>query len=800
MQRPAANAVSHNAAAERRGRTRRRGRGAALHLVQWGALLSLLASFLLWGFFVVDSAGQAAVQALGENLPEAPVAVLAAPRVLEVGQPASLDAIERELRALGYRLVPRTPREPGEYQRLATGLSCYRRAYIGATGEAPEEFVHATIAEGAVAALSTSDGRPLSSFVMEPVLLGAFRGPLLEERRPLPLARFPQRLIQAVMAAEDARFLRHRGIDFRAIGRALWADLRGGKVLQGGSTITQQVIKNRLVGSERTWLRKAHEALLAAYVEGKVSKERLLEIYLNEVYLGQRGAVSVVGMPAGAAHYFGKNLDDLSLQQMALLAGLIASPGRFEPRRDPQAARERLRWVLRRMADLGYIDAAEAEAAGRAPLGLAPLEDPLDSAGDVLDAVRRELEVRGLSPRPGRERVPIHTTIDVELQAAARRGLDETLADLERAVPSRAPLEGAVVILRPATGEVLALVGGRQGVRGGFHRALDAHRQPGSAFKPFVALAAFASGAFLPSTIVDDSPLAVMTAQGPWTPRDFDGEFRGPVSVRRALEESLNVPMARVGIAVGPEQVVRWARRVGVAGRLPAEPALALGAGEATPLEMATAYATLANLGTKPGVTLVAGATLGPAGASIPLSGPARPAPAAAPPDACWMVLDALSGVVPRGTGRALAGVLQDARVAAKTGTTQDGRDAWFALITGDAVVIVYIGRDDDRPADLVGAGAALPVARRIVAEARPRILAPLPGPPEGLTLVEVDPETGGRAGSRCPTRVMEVFRVGDEPKACPKHASFFRRLWRRLSGEKDTPPAAGQRPGGGRR
>lgn len=202
-------------------------------LVQWVALAALLASFAAWGYFVVGSAGQAAVRALGENPAEAPVEVLAAPRVLEVGQPASLDALERELRTLGYRAVPRTPRDPGEYQRLETSLAVVRRAYLGPAGETSNDFVRATIVDGVVISLSSSDGKSVATFVMEPVRLGAFRGPVLEERRPLALSRFPRRLIQAVMAAEDARFLQHRGLDPQAIGRALWADLQGGKVVQG---------------------------------------------------------------------------------------------------------------------------------------------------------------------------------------------------------------------------------------------------------------------------------------------------------------------------------------------------------------------------------------------------------------------------------------------------------------------------------------------------------------------------------------------------------------------------------------
>ncbi|MCE5245647.1 transglycosylase domain-containing protein [bacterium] len=770
----------------RRGRKARSSGGFAVRLLAAGALA---ASLLVWGWMILDNAGKVAAAILREDPGDLPVELLAAPRALVPGQAADADELERELRSLSYRPVARTPRDPGEYRRSGATLEVYRRAHVGPRGPVDEGFARVGFDAGRVASLAAADGRALDAFALEPVRLGAFRGPVLAERRPLPLSAYPRRLIQAVMAAEDSRFLQHRGVDPVGLLRAAWTDLRGGQ-MQGGSTITQQVIKNRVVGRERTLARKAHEALLAAYVERKITKERLLEIYLNEVYLGQRGAVSVVGMPAGALHYFGRNVDDLALNQEAMLAGMIASPGRFDPRRDPREAQARMARILARMRELGYITPMEEQAAAAAPLGVAPLSDPLDPAGDVLDAARRELVARGWEPRPGKARAMVFTTVDVELQAAARRALDEGLTELEAKEPSRAPLEGAVVIVRPRTGEVLALVGGRRGVRGGFHRALDARRQPGSAFKPFVALAAFGVGAFSPSSVVSDTPLAVPTAAGEWRPSNYDHQFRGPVTVRQALEQSLNVPMARVGLAVGPATVVEWAHRAGLEGHLPAQPALALGAGEVTPLDLAAGYATIAALGERRPPSLVASARTGEAGSTIPLVRVA-PAERTLPADACYMVLDALTGVVERGTAKELAPLLQGARVAGKTGTTQDGRDAWFVLASGDAVVVVYIGRDDDKPAKLTGAGAAVPVVKRLIESVGPRLLSELPAAPEGMHQVEVCAETGGKATPRCPTKVLENFKEGTEPPPCAKHASPLKKLWNKIVGKSS--PAAGK-------
>ncbi len=778
MAQTAQDAPRRNAGSRRKG-----GRAGGARFVQWGALVLLVSSFVLWGSFVVKGAGEIAAAVLGEDPGDAPVDVLAAPRVLHPGGSVARDALERELRSLGYRAVDHTAREPGDYRFTGDLFEVYRRAHPGPAGDVPEAFVRVRIEDGRILSLQRADGTDLQAFALEPVRLGAFRGPGLEERRPLPLAKFPPRLIQAVMAAEDSRFLTHRGVDPRGIARALWNDVRGAGPMQGGSTITQQVIKNRVVGHERTIMRKAHEAVLAAYVEGRVSKERLLEIYLNEIYLGQRGSVSVMGMPAGALHYFGKNVADLGLQQCAMLAGMIASPGRFDPRRSPESARARMQWVLSRMRELGYVDAAEAQAAGSAPFGLAPLEVPLDPGGDVLDAVRRDAIARGWEPQPSRRRALVHTTLDVELQAAARRALDEALTELEAKEPSRAPLEGAVVIENPRSGEILALVGGRRGVRGGFHRALDARRQPGSAFKPLVAAGAFESGKFAPSSVLDDEPLAVATARGTWTPENYDHQFRGAVTLRQALEQSLNVPVARVGLEIGPAAIVDAAHRAGIGGTLPAQPSIALGAGEVTPLDLATAYATLAALGTRHAPVLLRSVRTAAGEDPVHLAKTGDPV-AAFTPETCWLVLDCLSGVIERGTGKELLAVTGGVRVAGKTGTTQEGRDAWFGLLTGQAVVVVYVGRDDDKPAKLTGAGAALPVVKRLLAEAGPRLLAPLPERPAGLIAVEIDPETGGVATKRCPSRVTEVFPVDHQPDPCKKHMSALKRFWNRLRGK----------------
>lgn len=744
---------------------------------------ALVVAALVWAGLALEAAAQEAVAALERDLEGAPAVVYAAPRVLRPGEPAPRAELRAELLAAGYRQTDGPPRDPGGFRLTREGLTIHRRAWRGPDGVVPAKWAEVALEGGLVRSLIDAHGRRMDAFTCEPVPVGAFHGRVLQEREPLPLEVFPQRLVQAVLAAEDARFLDHHGIDPIGIARAAWYDLTRDGPLQGGSTITQQVLKNRHLGSQRTLGRKLREAVLAPWVEWKLGKPHVLEIYLNEIYLGQQGPVSILGLPAAAQHYFGKPVADLELDEMALLAGMISSPGRYHPRRHPERAIARRNRVLASMVERGFIAEVEREAAAARPLRLAPGGRRLDPGGDLLDAVRRELTRRGWEPEPGPRPRRIATTIELPVQRAARRALSETLEQLERDAPGRAPLEGAVVVLRPASGAIAALVGGRRGARGELNRALDARRQPGSAFKPFVALAAVHELGWLPSTTVEDAPLRVGEGEDAWVPRNADGRFRGEVTLREALERSLNVPMARAGLKVGPERIARLARSAGIDAALPEAPSLALGSGEVSPLQLASGYQTLASLGRHREPFLVRGAGIGGAGAGsgvgvggepIPLD-PVGPARRVVPAADAFLVLDALAGVVERGTGRALEPALSGWRVAAKTGTSQDGRDGWFALACPRSVVVAWIGRDDGRPAGLSGPGAALHVVRRLVERRPAELLAPLPDPPEALQIAYVDRDEGCAWDRPRQGAERRLVRAGEEPPACR------RSLWRRL-------------------
>ncbi len=741
------------------------------------ATFALLSCAALWLVFVLVGEGESALRSLSKGADGAPVEVLAAPRVLAVSRALELGFLAEELGAAGYRRREQSAREPGDFVVAGERFEIYRRAFEGVHGPQGAAYVRGRAPGGRIRQLESADGTALAAFTLEALPLGAFQGAVQQDRRPLALDEFPETLVRAVLAAEDARFFEHGGVDPRGILRAAWADLRRGELAQGGSTITQQVIKNRVVGAERSLFRKLREAWLALYVERHVSKERLLEIYLNEIYLGQRGSVSVLGMPAAARHYFGRDVTSLRVEEMALLAGMIASPGRFDPWRNPERALARRAWVLGRMQTLGELDEIEAGAAGARPLALATPSSSFDPAGDILDAVRRELELRNWDPQPSAVPGRVFTSIEPALQRSARRALDRTLRELEARVPSRAPLEGAVVVLRPTTGEIAALVGGRRGARGAFHRALDARRQPGSAFKPFVAVAAFEAGGWSPASGLADEPLQV----GKWRPKNYDGRFRGAVTLRQSLEESLNVPMARLGVHVGAPAIADAARRAGVQSPMPESPSLALGSGELSPLELARAYATLAAGGRRRDAVLVRGARR--LSAESDRLAPAPLDERTIDPAVAWLTLDALRGSARRGTAKGLSGVLGGVSVAAKTGTSQDGRDAWCVLVTGRAVVVVWVGRDDAKPARLGGARAALPVIRRMLASAPTSLLAELPEPPGGVVRVPYDRGRACQARRASEEAPLESFLVAERPELCER-PSFIRRIFGRKDRE----------------
>jgi len=584
------------------------------------------------------------------------------------------------------------------------------------------------------------------------IAIGAIDGPV-EERYPVRLADVPGQLVQAILAVEDQRFYQHHGIDVRRIFGALVADVRAGGLAQGGSTLTQQLAKNLFLTASRTPLRKLREAAMASVLEMRYNKATILEAYLNEIYLGQDGARAIHGVGAASRYYFGKNVQHLTLAESALLAATINAPNHNAPNRHPDVARQRRDLVLQLMVDQHRVTSAAAEEATRMPVSTrvhpATTLDGRNFRDATIAAVARHLPSRGEA---------VYTTLDASLQRAAEHAVERGLGRLRDS-----GAQAALVAIDPRSGEVLAMVGGRDYGASQFNRATSAYRQPGSAFKPVVALAALErtgdhAPAFTLASVVNDEPLRVETPSGPWEPVDYDGEFRGPVTLREAMEQSLNVPFARIGLAVGPRQIVATARRLGITSALDAVPSLALGSSGVTLMELVRAYGVLAAGGDlAPARTVLGYARYGDTAKVAASASPTR----VIDPAVAYLVTSTLEGVITRGTARALSVQGHDNAIAGKTGTSSNWRDAWFVAYSTSLVVGVWVGYDDGRSLHLTGASAALPIVARFLAEGTTEDdWTPFDVPP-GITEA---PTAGGDGAWRSDCGAREVFLTGTEP------------------------------------
>ena len=512
---------------------------------------------------------------------------------------------------------------------------------------------------------------------------------------PLRLANMPQSLPAAAVSVEDRRFWSHPGIDLVGIGRAIWVNLRSGRLVQGGSTITQQVAKTLFLTNARTARRKVQELLLTLWLEQTFTKKEILEIWLNRVYLG----AGAWGVDAAARIYFGSSARNLNLWQSAVLAGLPRAPSRFNPRVDPSAAAARGREVLAAMADTGAITLAEAEAAGRQiafPSRPAAAGWFADWIADTSQAVI-----------PPNADAVLQTTLDARLQGIAETRLAAMLDGPGAAAEAG---QGAVIMLDGATGAVRAMVGGRDYRTSPYNRAVAARRQPGSAFKPIVWLAALEQGSHPDDTILD-APIRI----GNWSPQNFDKTFHGEVTLETALAQSLNTAAIRLAQqSGGPRDIAAVAREVGIMSPLPADLSVALGTGEVGLLELSAAYATIFN-----GGRLVTPIGLASARADRrPIPVPRSSLQRVIDPGVSAEMVRMLTAVVQRGSGRAAA--IPGRFVAGKTGTTQDFRDAWFIGAVGTTIIGVWLGNDDAQPMRGV-TGSSLPAQlfRQIGAEVR---------------------------------------------------------------------------------
>ena len=699
--------------------------------------------------------------------------VFARPFELQRGQSVSPRQLIDRLNDLGYSHRERSE-EPGQFTVGRNTL-----VLIPRDGERKGQVVRVVFAtpRGKTAEPQSIERLelPPSKKTVERVRLDA---PLItalittsrSKRRDVPLQVIPTRMVQAVLAIEDRRYYDHHGIDPFGIARAIFRNIFGeSEYLVGGSTVTQQLVKNTFLTPEKTPKRKMTEWFMSIALERRLSKDQILELYLNDVSLGQRGSFAIHGVAEAARLFFAKDITNVSLTEAATIAGVIQSPSRLSPFNNPDRAKDRRNVVLRSMADAGYISEDAAARASKEPLVMA--QRALEAeAPYFVDFISQELQDKYKSVGT----VDVYTTLDLHLQRLAQDAMREGLTRVDELLKRRRRRpQAALIAIDPRNGEILAFVGGRSYNQSQYNRAVSARRQPGSVFKPFVYLAAFehanSEGVHdvTPATVVLDEPTAFTFNDQTWTPNNYEGEYDGPITLRRALALSRNIATVKVAEAAGYGEVAALWKRVGAGTPPRPYPSIALGVFEASPYEIATAYTIFPNGGTikplKPITRLVAGGNDLRVQAMAPRT--------IARPDTTFLVTNMMRSVLNEGTaaGARAAGFSLDA--AGKTGTTNDLRDAWFVGFTPELLTVVWVGLDDNQPLGLSGTQAALPIWTSFMTRALAGRASISFTVPDGVNFADIDRDTGKIAAAGCPRVFREAFLAGTEPtEVCQLH------------------------------
>lgn len=620
----------------------------------------------------------------------------------------------------------------------------------------------------------------------------------LERRTLIKLGEIPESVQDAFVITEDKRFYEHSGIDWVRVPGAMLRNIRAGGWAQGFSTITMQLARNvfpERISREKSLVRKLKEAKVARAIEAKYSKAKILELYLNQIYLGN----GAYGVETAAQRYFGKSARDLNLAEAATLAALPKAPERYNPRRYPDRAVQRRNLVIELMRQAGVVSDADASLAKAYPLQLATRVESGETAPYFVEWIRQQLDEH-FGKRLYEQGLKVYTTLDLDMQSAAERAMEQQLRSIEAGRWGKFPhqsyeqyiaknvagdenatnspyLQGAFVALDPRTGAVRAMVGGRDFYDSKFNRATQALRQPGSTFKPIVYATAVMNGR-PPSYIVDDSPLSVPQGGSDWTPQNYDGKFDGPIPMRRALYESRNIPAIKVGMEMGEQAVISTARSFGITTPIPPYPSINIGAADVYPLEMVAAYTPFATLG----VRSTPNAILKVENQKQEiLWAPSPTKVSVMSPEEAWIMVDMMKDVVNRGTASgAVRGGGFYLPAGGKTGTTNDGTDVWFIGYTTDLVAGVWMGFDKPKKikANAQGGQLAGPAWTAFMREVYRRKPASPDWPrPEGITGREIDVTTGLLATPYCPRSLVttEVFLPGTEPvRECDKHFSPY--------------------------
>ncbi|WP_312342239.1 penicillin-binding protein 1B [Stutzerimonas nitrititolerans] len=744
-----------------RTRSKRRS-GPARPWLGWLLKLSIVALVLLAGMAIyLDAVVQEKFSGKRWTIP---AKVYARPLELFVGQKLDKDDFLAELGALGYRRENAVS-GPGGVSVAGSNVELHTRGFQFYEGAEESRRLRVRFSGDFVAGLSAVGGGELPVARLEPVTIGGLYPAHNEDRILIKLDQAPPYLIETLVAVEDREFFEHFGVSPKSIARAVWVNLTAGQVRQGGSTLTQQLVKNFYLTNERSLSRKATEAMMAVLLELHYDKQEILEAYLNEVFLGQDGRRAVHGFGLASQYFFGQPLAELKLHHVALLVGMVKGPTYYNPRRHPERALNRRNLIIDLLAEQQVITPEEAAAAKSKPLGITQRGSLADSSYPAfLDLVKRQLREDYREEDLTEEGLRVFTSFDPILQLKAEAAVSETLKRLGG--KATAEIEGAMVVTNPETGEIQAMLGSRQPGYAGFNRALDAVRPIGSLIKPAIYLTALERPSqYTLTSLLEDEPFSVKGADGQvWKPQNYGRNAHGTVYLYQALANSYNLSTARLGLDLGVPQVLKTLGRLGASPDWPAYPSMLLGAGGLRPIEVADMYQTLANGGFN---TPLRGIRSVLTAGGEPLKRYPFQIQQRFDPGAIYLTQYAMQRAMREGTGRsAYNRVPQSLALAGKTGTTNDSRDSWFAGFSQDLLAVVWLGRDDNGKTSLTGATGALQVWSDFMRRADPL---PLNMPvPDNVVHAWVDAETGLGTDERCPGAVQMPYIRGSEPGPGP--------------------------------
>ncbi|WP_045594006.1 penicillin-binding protein 1B [Vibrio vulnificus] len=739
--------------------------------LSWKAGLALVAVLIFVGIYL-DSVVK---QRFEGQLFQLPTVVYARIQTLYAGENVSRPELQKELDILNYRKVSQ-PRYPGEYSSSSSKIELIRRPFEFVDGPEADRHVMLHFDASSLTRIQSLESKgDLGYLRLEPKMLGMLEKDTDEQRLFLRREQFPEIMVDALLVTEDRDFYQHDGVSPLAIARAMFVNIKAGRTVQGGSTLTQQLAKNLFLTQDRTLWRKVREAYIALILDYRYSKDRILEAYLNEVYLGQSGNQAIHGFGLASRYYFGQPIQELRIDQLAMLVGMVKGPSYYNPVRFPERTKERRDLVLRLMMQQNMLTASEYDQAASRPLDIQDVPRIASRQPAYFQQLSMELREKVGEAFQGETGLRVFTSLDPISQDKLEKAISKKVPELGKVAGNE--LEAAAVAVDRTSGEIRAMVGGKRTGYDGFNRAINASRPIGSLVKPAVYLTALEQPEkYTLATTLQDTPLSLKGSKGSvWEPRNFDRQFRGDVPLYQALAKSLNVPTVRLGMQLGIEQVSDTLARLGVnRNEIRPVPSMFLGAFSLTPLEVAQMYQTLTNSGRKAPLTALRsvvdleGHVLYQ---SLPKSSPAVNEQAA------WLTTYAMKQGVAQGTGRYLQNQFAWAALAGKTGTSNDSRDSWFVGVDGREVTTIWLGRDDNQPTKLTGASGALRVYAEYLKQRTPEKLI-LPWPKE-ITTLGYQQKSDGELLLDCSSQfTLPVWdKLGELKAQCEKSSNWLNKL-----------------------